>query len=149
MHVPETLRHALSSNLRLPMLATLTEETNLSITDERIRTARALARMRSYPAAEKRLLEVLDQGSLPIDQAFAAHTELGNMYARLGRIEEAKTHWKKAIATGHSDPIPASNLANILIVHDANDQEALTLIQDALEISPRCAPLINNLGLIE
>jgi tetratricopeptide (TPR) repeat protein len=75
----------------------------------------------------------------------AAYNNLGRIYEKAGRREEAVRMFEKAIEVAPSRPNAYSNLA-VIMAEVGRKEEAIAYFRKAAELSPKDAMLWNNLG---
>jgi len=105
---------------------------------------------RDYRAALEHLqvaLELAQQtGDAQLLQSWI-HNSLGNVYADLGRHEDAIAEYQKAIKLDPDDAYPHNGLGNVY--RDlGRHEEAIAEFQQAIELDPSLAYLHNNLGAV-
>jgi superkiller protein 3 len=77
-----------------------------------------------------------------------AHNNLGNAYKETGRYEEAKRSYEQAIKFDPKHAGPYFNLSTIYSDIEGKTDEAIDLLNKAVEISPQFSKSYNKLGLI-
>jgi tetratricopeptide (TPR) repeat protein len=77
--------------------------------------------------------------------SFLAHNNLGNIYFRIGRMDEAMEHYQKALAIHPQYELAHNNLGLVLLQRERVD-EAIIQYQKALEIQPQYVEAHDNLG---
>jgi superkiller protein 3 len=76
---------------------------------------------------------------------FIGQDNLGNLLLKKGRVDEAITHYQKALQINPAYATAHNNLGNLLIQLGRLD-EAIAQLQKALQIKPNYAEAHNNLG---
>jgi len=77
-----------------------------------------------------------------------AHNNLGNAYKGIGKIDEAVASYKKAIAIDPKHAGPYYNLSAIYADNFGRKEDAIQLLNKAIEISPYFPKSYNKLGLL-
>lgn len=97
------------------------------------------------------LLELDDVGNaykafkllLSLDpKAAAAHTNIGVIYSKIKKFEQAKLEWRQALNLDPKDTLALSHLGIALIETEGNFNEAIDLFNQSMEINPED---VNNL----
>ena len=78
--------------------------------------------------------------------SFLAHNNLGNIYFRIGRMDEAMEHYQKALAIHPQYELAHNNLGLVLLQRE-RVEEAIIQYQKAMEIQPDIDEAKNNLGV--
>ncbi|MFQ5660587.1 MAG: tetratricopeptide repeat protein [Gammaproteobacteria bacterium] len=99
------------------------------------------AQLERYDLAHELLLKAV---TIREDHA-GAHSNLGNVLAQLGALQEAGEHYRHALALAPDAADCLSNLANLLL-EQGNNGEAEALLLRAIEIDPQQADACSNLG---
>jgi len=84
---------------------------------------------------------------LQADNALA-HNNLGNAYKGIGQFEEAKRSYRQAIKIDPTHAGPYFNLSTIYLDVEENTEEAIVLLNKAIELSPHFSKPYTQLGLI-
>jgi len=135
--------------------------------------AGAMAGIRNFPAAKPKVdrtheselwfqkgLELEERGA-PVDEAIAAYQKvlelnrgaagalvnLGTIYYRLRKFEDAEKHYREAIEADPANPLAQFNLGNLNDEQGRLD-EALVHYRRALELNPHYADAHFNLALL-
>lgn len=77
-----------------------------------------------------------------------AHINLGNVYVRLGRLDEAEAHFREALRLAPDDPIAHFNLGNTLVI-GGELSGASHHYREALRLDPGLAAARDNLRKVE
>lgn len=114
---------------------------------------------RDFEQAEewlKRALKVKEQalGTDHVNLAFT-HTDLGNMYSILGKVEDAREHLDRALqlrraALAPTDPLLATSLGNLARVYNMTGdlQQAAALLKQALDVLRPIRPMHAHVPLL-
>jgi len=74
------------------------------------------------------------------------HTNLGDVYAKLGDVAKAEEFYKKAIAQGRQENAYIN--LGLLYANTKRGQESFDVFMKALQVNPKSAAAYNNLGVL-